>query len=411
MSAARLGVAPLRAAALDASHASVRALVEALLPIAHASARGARLAVLTGAGVSTNSGIPDYRSPGRPPHKPIQNAQFLSLASTRQRYWSRSFVGYPVLSQAQPNGAHEAVAELQRLGLAHTVVTQNVDGLHAAAGSGSPHGAVIELHGNIHGVECLDCGATEARTAYQSRLQRLNPAVSDWLHGIAAGGGHSGVTAAEAHTLGADTEAVTAAPGGEVGTYRDNHGHGDGGREGPPQMRPDGDMALPDGLAEAFEVPPCHLCGGTVKPGVVFFGGNVPRHVSEAASRAVDEADGLLVLGSTLQVWSSYRLARAAAADGKPVLIVNRGDTRADPLAHLKVEEDVAAVMPPVVARLAEVLREGEERGGGGGDWRAALSMQDRRRAMGSDDAHGAGRGSRSSASARSAGERVKAWG
>jgi len=261
--------------------------------------RHPRLVVLTGAGISTGSGIPDYRDDDGEWKRraPVQYLDFMRREATRKRYWARSFVGWPVMAEARPNAAHDAIARLERSGRAHHVITQNVDGLHQRAGSER----VIDLHGRIDAVGCTECSTTLSRASLQVELESLNP---DW-------------TGTEAR----------AAPDGDADVERDPAG---------------------------FRVPDCPTCGGVLKPSVVFFGESVPRPWVDAAYAQVAEADALLVAGSSLMVFSGYRFARSAAADGKPVAIVNRGRTRADELASLKVEADCGRVLTAVADGLVE---------------------------------------------------------
>lgn len=250
--------------------------------------RHRRLFVLTGAGCSTASGIPDYRDLEggwkRPP--PVTYQAFVGDAATRSRYWARSLVGWRRFGRARPNGAHEALARLEAEGRVEVLLTQNVDGLHQAAGSRR----VIDLHGRLDEVRCLGCARRLARAAFQAELERRNP---DW----------AAFDAADA---------------------------------------PDGDADL-DGLDfAAFEVPACDDCGGLLKPDVVFFGENVPRERVERAQAHLAAADAMLVVGSSLMVFSGYRFAREAARLGKPIAAVNLGRTRADDLLTLKIEADCA---------------------------------------------------------------------
>lgn len=259
--------------------------------------RGARLAILTGAGVSTDSGIPDYRGPETRhlPRTPIQHAAFVRSPEVRARYFARSFVGYPRLADARPNATHHALAALAASARSTGLVTQNVDGLHAAAGTTD----AIELHGSLHRVVCLDCGARSARNELQARLAAANP-------GFSASG----------------------------------------------ERRADGDVALDDASVARFVVPACTTCGGVLSPDVVFFGGSVPRdRVGEVESR-VDAADALLVVGSSLTVYSGYRFARLAHAQGKPVVVVTLGESRADALAAARLDAPVAEVVPALVRAL-----------------------------------------------------------
>lgn len=246
--------------------------------------RARRLTVLTGAGCSTESGIPDYRDvDGEWKHRrPVQFADFVGDEHVRQRYWARSMVGWRRVGGARPNPAHRALADLERSGRVHWLVTQNVDGLHQRAGSRR----VTDLHGRIDRVVCLECGRLNERGAFQFRLVAENP---DW----------------------ADLDAVSA---------------------------PDGDALLEVRDFGSFHVPCCEACGGMLKPDVVFFGEGVPKHRVTTAMERLDECDALLVVGSSLMVWSGFRFARRAAERGIPVAALNLGRTRADHLLSLKVD-------------------------------------------------------------------------
>jgi NAD-dependent SIR2 family protein deacetylase len=253
--------------------------------------RSRRLFVLTGAGCSTDSGIPDYRDASggwkRPP--PVSLQAFMGRADVRQRYWARSFVGWPRFHRAQPNGAHGALARLEQQGHLELLLTQNVDGLHQAAGSTE----VIDLHGRLDRVQCMDCAAVSPREALQAELLRRNPAWSR-LRGRSA---------------------------------------------------PDGDADI-DGLPFGeFAVPACERCGGVLKPDVVFFGESVPRARVETAMQRLERADAVLVVGSSLMVYSGYRFVQAAAQSGKPIAAVNLGRTRADELLTLKVSAPCASAL------------------------------------------------------------------
>lgn len=255
------------------------------------------IAVLTGAGLSTASGIPAYRDAQgvwRHP-QPIQHQAFLKAASVRARYWARSYFGWQTMSGARPNPGHNALAALQRAGDVSVIITQNVDGLHQAAGSD----CVVELHGSVHRVICLSCGARFARQEVQHWLAQRNPQLLDT-------------------------------------PYR------------PPSLAPDGDSDIEDALAASVTPPDCIVCGGVLKPDVVFFGDNVPRDRVERASAAVADAAALLVVGSTLTVFSGFRFARMASELGKPVIAINLGVTRADPLLSLKIVADCAVVLDAV---------------------------------------------------------------
>ena len=268
-----------------------------------------RLFVLTGAGCSTGSGIPDYRDEQgawkRTP--PVTYQAFVGDGITRRRYWARSLVGWPRIAQAQPNAAHRALAALEAQGRCSQLLTQNVDGLHQAAGSR----AVIDLHGRLDAVVCLGCGASSSRADVQRRLAEANPA---WA-GLAAG------------------------------------------------AAPDGDADLEDRDFATFQVPACDACGGMLKPDVVFFGENVPRARVDAAMARLARADGMLVVGSSLMVYSGLRFVHAAVRAQIPVAAVNLGRTRADDLLRFRMAApcgdalrfllgaDVPApVMPPAAA-------------------------------------------------------------
>ena len=242
-----------------------------------------RLFVLTGAGCSTGSGIPDYRDTlGRWKRaQPVTYQAFTGDEATRRRYWARSLVGWRRFGQAAPNGVHHALTQLERQARLTLLLTQNVDRLHQAAGSLN----VIDLHGRLDRVCCLECGLRMPRTALQDELLRLNPG---W----------------------ASVEATDA---------------------------PDGDADLETDFSH-FAVPPCPRCAGMLKPDVVFFGENVPRERVDAGMQALHDADAMLVVGSSLMVYSGFRFARAAAQAGKPLAAVNLGRTRADELLDLKVE-------------------------------------------------------------------------
>ena len=258
-----------------------------------------RLVVLTGAGVSTESGIPDYRGPdGRWKNsRPVMYQDFVGSEDTRRRYWGRSVVGWRRVGGAHPNGAHEALAALEGRGRVHHLITQNVDGLHQRAGSRN----VTDLHGRLDTVECLGCGARIGRETFQARLEAMNP-------------------------------------GWDYETDR---------------VRPDGDVELAEADYSAFAVPGCGNCGGVLKPSVVFFGENVPRpRVAYAMDRLAD-ADGLLVVGSSLMVFSGYRFVREARRQGKAVAVVNLGRTRADHEVDLKLEVACGSALEALTGGLA----------------------------------------------------------
>ena len=243
---------------------------------------GRRFVVLTGAGVSTDSGIPDYRGPNSPARLPMTYQEFVSGPAAQQRYWARSAIGWSRMRQAEPNGGHHALARLERLGATPLVITQNVDGLHERAGSRQ----VCALHGRIADVICLSCRNRTGRHALQQRLDELNPGFAQ-RHATAV-------------------------------------------------VRPDGDVDLED--TSDFVVPACEACGGVLKPDVVFFGENVPKPRVDRCYAAVESAEALLAAGTSLTVMSGFRFVRHAHKAGIPVVIVNRGATRGDPLATYLVD-------------------------------------------------------------------------
>ncbi len=257
-----------------------------------------RTVVLTGAGLSTDSGIPDYRGPGSPRRTPMTIAEFRSGPAARQRYWARSHVGWSRMSAARPNGGHHALARLQAAGAVTMIITQNVDGLHQAAGSDP----VVDLHGRLDTVVCLDCGARSSRVALQRRLAELNPGFGgDEMTGVA--------------------------------------------------QNPDGDAEIAD--TSSFLVASCLRCGGVLKPDVVFFGENVPGAKVRRSYQAVDAAEALLVAGSSLAVMSGLRFVKHAAARRIPVVIVNRGATRGDRLATLVVDAGCTATLQELAETVA----------------------------------------------------------
>lgn len=251
---------------------------------------GGEVVALTGAGVSTDSGIPAYRDEeGRwVQSAPMQFRDFVGSELARKRYWARSMLGWERMEQAAPNAAHLSFAELERRGWLRLLITQNVDGLHSAAGSER----VVDLHGRLDRVICLGCRRLSSRQALQARLVADNP---DFL-------GHSFVT------------------------------------------RADGDVELAADY-ERFRLVPCAECGGTLKPDVVFFGENVPAPRVEQAMAALEGARALVIAGSSLMVFSGFRFARAAARLGVPIVVLNRGKTRADELAALRLDGNVGELL------------------------------------------------------------------
>jgi NAD-dependent SIR2 family protein deacetylase len=256
--------------------------------------RGRRIVVLTGAGCSTESGIPDYRGPDTPPRKrpPIQHREFVDHEHMRRRYWARSMLGWPRLSAARPNAAHEALAALEHAGIVAGLITQNVDGLHQGAGSR----AVVELHGALARVRCLGCEVVTSRDDLQARLLAANPEWPERARSV--------------------------------------------------ESAPDGDADLADELVADFRVIACAACGGLLMPDVVFFGGSVPRATLDAAWATFDRAEVLLVVGSSLTVFSGYRFVRRAAERAVPVAILNHGPTRGDEHAALRVDARAGLALP-----------------------------------------------------------------
>ena len=261
---------------------------------------GRRVAVLTGAGMSTDSGIPDYRGPDSPPSNPMTIRQFTSDPVFRQRYWARNHVGWRHMDDTQPNAGHRAVAALERNGVVNGVITQNVDLLHTKAGSRD----VINLHGTYAQVICLSCGQSRSRAALARELDALNPCF---------------------------TERVEAVGGLAVA--------------------PDADAVVAD--TAAFRYLDCASCGGMLKPDIVYFGESVPKDVVQQSFSMIDAADALLVAGSSLTVFSGYRFVRHAAALGIPVAIVNRGPTRGDDLATVKVDGGCSELLTLLSEELA----------------------------------------------------------
>lgn len=256
--------------------------------------------VLTGAGVSTDSGIPAYRdADGRRHAEPMTFARFTDDAAERQRYWARSHLGWERIRAARPNAVHHAVAAWQHRGLVDRVVTQNVDGLHTAAGSPD----VIDLHGRLDAVVCLGCGDRRPRLELALRLDVVNAGFRD-----VAGGDRA--------------------------------------------ERPDGDVVVADEVVDRFRVVDCRRCAGVLKPDVVFFGEHVPRERFHEALGRLDRARALVVLGSSLAVGSGYRMVTAARRRGLPIAIVTRGRTRADHLADLRIDAALAPTLAAVQMRL-----------------------------------------------------------
>ena len=265
-----------------------------------------RVLVLSGAGLSTESGIPDYRGPTGLARRvsgpmPMTYQAFTGSAAARRRYWARSYLGWRHIARAVPNDGHRAVAELSRRGLLTGIITQNVDGLHQAAGPVVGGAIVTELHGSLHRVICLSCGQRTERGELDRRLEAANP---DWGARLEAG------------------------------------------------LNPDGDAVLDDEATESFTVVDCAACHGVLKPDVVFFGENVPRPRAEACYAMVEASRALLVLGSSLTVMSGLRYVRRAAKLGRPVVIVNQGATRGDSCATATVDAPLGQTLRALVASL-----------------------------------------------------------
>jgi NAD-dependent SIR2 family protein deacetylase len=263
---------------------------------------GRPLVALTGAGLSTDSGIPDYRGPASPKRTPMTYTEFVSGQAAQQRYWARSHVGWTRMARAEPNAGHRALAGLEHAGVLAGVITQNVDGLHRAAGSR----AVVDLHGRIADVVCLACRRITPRLALQERLTELNPGFVE--------------------AVGPDVD-----------------------------IAPDGDAVLAS--VGGFRLAACTGCGGALKPDVVFFGENVPRdRVDRAFALVEDMADAegaMVVAGSSLTVMSGLRFVRRAHQLGVPVVIVNRGTTRGDEFAEVVVDDGCSEVLTALHDRVA----------------------------------------------------------
>ncbi|WP_369182178.1 NAD-dependent protein deacetylase [Streptomyces sp. Y1] len=285
-----MGVPATNPGAPAADAAGLEALVRLLA--------GRGVVVLSGAGLSTESGIPDYRGEtgSRRRGTPMTYQEFTGSEAARRRYWARSHVGWRTIAGAEPNAGHRAVEQLRRSGHVAAVITQNVDGLHHAAGTRT----AVELHGALRRVVCLACRRTTSREELDGRLDALNA----------------------------------------------------GFRAGSARLNPDGDAELPPELVDGFRVAPCPACGGVLKPDVVFFGESVPEPRVRRCFELVDAAQALVVLGSSLTVLSGLRFVRRAAAAGTPVVIVNQGATRADELAAARVGLPLGAVLTEAARRV-----------------------------------------------------------
>lgn len=263
---------------------------------------GRRLAVLTGAGLSTDSGIPDYRGPDSPPSNPMTIRQFTSDPAFRQRYWARNHVGWRHMHATLPNAGHRALAALERAGVVTSVITQNVDLLHTKAGSE----VVVNLHGTYADVVCLGCGSTMTRAQLADELEALNPGFAERAE-----------------------------------------------RVGGIAVAPDADAMIEE--TSSFRYVDCSRCGGMLKPDIVYFGESVPKDRVAQAYSLVDDADALLVAGSSLTVFSGLRFVRHAAAAGKPVAIINRGSTRGDEFATVKLDAGCSELLVLLVDELSPI--------------------------------------------------------
>jgi NAD-dependent SIR2 family protein deacetylase len=261
--------------------------------------RNGNVVALTGAGISTESGIPDYRSPEALTRvrRPIHGPEFIRSSALRRRYWARAMAGWERFRNAAPNVAHRALAAFEERGHLNAIITQNVDRLHQEAGSKNVH----ELHGALAEVHCLACHTLETRSDLQTRMRLENP---NWI-------------------------------------------------DGPTPMAPDGDAELAPELVDRFVAPTCLACGGPMKPRVVFFGENVARSVVDAAFAEVDRASALLVVGTSLAVFSGFRFLRRAAERNIPIAIVNRGPVRGEERATLKIEKSIGATLELLLSRFA----------------------------------------------------------
>ncbi|WP_102142433.1 NAD-dependent protein deacetylase [Mycobacterium hubeiense] len=264
---------------------------------------GRRIAVLTGAGMSTDSGIPDYRGPDSPPSNPMTIRQFTSDPVFRQRYWARNHLGWRHMDATSPNAGHRALAAMERAGVVGGVITQNVDLLHSKAGSRT----VVNLHGTYAQVVCLDCGHTISRATLADLLEAANPGFIERAEAV------GGIAVA-----------------------------------------PDADAVV--GNTASFRVVDCAACGGMLKPDIVYFGESVPKDLVEQAYSLVDAADALLVAGSSLTVYSGYRFVRHAAAKAIPVAIINRGPTRGDDLATVKIDSGCSEMLTLLADELSPAI-------------------------------------------------------
>ncbi|KAK9950188.1 hypothetical protein M0R45_005689 [Rubus argutus] len=270
-----------------------------------------KLVVLTGAGISTECGIPDYRSPNgaySSGFKPITHQEFLRSSRARRQYWARSYAGWRRFNAAQPSAAHIALSSLEKAGRINLMITQNVDRLHHRAGSNP-----VELHGTVYSVICLDCGYSFCRNLFQDEVKALNPKWAAAIESLDYGN-----------------------PGSDKSFGM--------------KQRPDGDIEIDEKFwEENFHIPTCQKCNGVLKPDVVFFGDNVPKDRADKAIQAAKECDAFLVLGSSVMTMSAFRLVRAAHEAGAATAIVNVGVTRADNFVPLKINARLGEILPRVL--------------------------------------------------------------
>lgn len=271
--------------------------------------------VLTGAGASTDSGVPDYRGPkgiyrSRPDYRPIMYQEFMTSSLARKRYWARSFLGWPKLYKAQPNKCHHALSQLQKEGMISSLITQNVDGLHQEAGSKN----VLELHGSLKDVVCQSCHGIVDRSQLQVELERLNPSLL------------------------------------ELDLILTNQTNGDIASS----MNPDGDSDV-DFDYSNIKVPSCPACFSVLKPNVVFFGENMKDNVRDESFKRINESSALLIVGSSLTVFSAFRLVKVAYERQIPIAILNLGITRGDRFSNLKIDANCSSVLSQVFQNLHEM--------------------------------------------------------
>lgn len=304
--------------------------------------RRSRILALTGAGISTESGIPDYRSPGRPPHNPITHQAFMRSDAVRKRYWARSMVGYHRMQAAQPNSGHVALAAAQRNGRIHHIVTQNVDALHEKAGASH----VVHLHGNINQVQCQQCRRITSRAELQRQLEELNPAFARHVQQLIEQATTLFQQQMAAQQQQRDSPHEQTTPLSAASLIPHNHDEDaplQGKERSMASLRPDGDIELQnEAYYDDMNIPACDDCGGVLKPDVVFFGANVPREVHAQVDELLASSDAVLVVGTSLTVWSAFRIIKAALArtHSTDVSAIPLPTTASSPVvsSHLDVE-------------------------------------------------------------------------